>query len=169
MRRMRLLMLALGLFAPLCYAQQHYTEAGCILLFDQMQRFSAYPQRASYREAKRQYDKYCYNQVLKPGAQVETAASDPRRINAATRPLESPDTALVAVNPAKAGVNTAAVPAAVTAAPSLPSAPAQPAQCAAVAQLSRPTERVIQTLPLALQPLFLLERLLLYNTAQRYC
>jgi hypothetical protein len=165
MRRMRLLMLALGLFAPLCYAQQHYTEAGCILLFDQMQRFSAYPQRASYREAKRQYDKYCYNQVLKPDAQVETAASDPRRINAATRPLESPDTALVAVNHAKAGVNTAAVPAA----PSLPSAPEQPAQCAAVAQLSRPTERVLQTLPLALQPLFLLERLLLHNTAQRHC
>lgn len=68
MRRMSQLLLVCWLCSPVSYAQQYYTEAGCILLLDQMHQFSANPQRASYRDAKRQYDNYCQKLAAAPTA-----------------------------------------------------------------------------------------------------
>ncbi|WP_333606665.1 nuclease-related domain-containing protein [Arsukibacterium sp.] len=59
---MRCLLLIISLFLlslPLAYGQQQYTEGACILLHQQMQRFSHIPQSSSYRNAQREYDRFC--------------------------------------------------------------------------------------------------------------
>ncbi|WP_161796368.1 nuclease-related domain-containing protein [Arsukibacterium ikkense] len=41
------------------FAQQQYTEGACILLDQQIQRFSHQPQSSNYRNAKNEYERYC--------------------------------------------------------------------------------------------------------------
>ncbi|WP_333606657.1 nuclease-related domain-containing protein [Arsukibacterium sp.] len=94
---MRCWLLSLSLLllsSPLAYSQQQYTEAACILLQQQIERFSHQPQLSTYQDSKRQFDNHCQN------------------------PLPAPDKPLVLTNiPAKPTVpaaNTVTMPASAT-------------------------------------------------------
>tara|TARA_R110002126_G_scaffold75469_23_gene188409 strand:+ start:13571 stop:14605 length:1035 start_codon:yes stop_codon:yes gene_type:complete len=54
------------LSAPLAYGQQQYSEAACILLQQQIERFSGQPQLSAYQDSKRQFDKHCQNPLPAP-------------------------------------------------------------------------------------------------------
>jgi len=43
------------LSSPLAYGQQQYSEATCILLQQQIERFSVQPQSRNYLDSKREY------------------------------------------------------------------------------------------------------------------
>lgn len=59
---MRTLLITLSLLllvSPLVYSQQQYTEGACIMLQQQIDRFSHQKQNSNYRSAKREYDRFC--------------------------------------------------------------------------------------------------------------
>ncbi|WNO62104.1 nuclease-related domain-containing protein [Rheinheimera sp. MMS21-TC3] len=63
---MRYLLLVLSLLLFLSsqvYSQQQYTEGACIMLQQQIDRFSNQKQNSNYRNASREYEKYCRNPV----------------------------------------------------------------------------------------------------------
>lgn len=59
MRVLGLSCLLLLLLSPLLAAQQRLSEGACILLLQQIDRFSQQKQSSNYRNAKREYDLYC--------------------------------------------------------------------------------------------------------------
>ncbi|MAD73647.1 MAG: hypothetical protein CML20_02385 [Rheinheimera sp.] len=59
-----LLLLLFG--SSLAYGQQQYSEAACILLQQQIDRFSSQPQLSTYQDSKRQFDKHCQNPIAAP-------------------------------------------------------------------------------------------------------
>ncbi|WP_213999211.1 NERD domain-containing protein [Arsukibacterium sp.] len=59
MRWMRYFLPLLLLTAVQALGQQQYSEGACILLDQQVQRFSHIPQSSSYRNAKSEYDRNC--------------------------------------------------------------------------------------------------------------
>ena len=59
MHWVRYLLPLLILIAVQAVGQQRYSEGACILLDQQVQRFSHMPQSSSYRNAKSEYDKNC--------------------------------------------------------------------------------------------------------------
>ncbi|MDX1537057.1 nuclease-related domain-containing protein [Arsukibacterium sp.] len=59
MHWVRYLLPLLLLIAVQAVGQQRYSEGACILLDQQVQRFSHMPQSSSYRNAKSEYDKHC--------------------------------------------------------------------------------------------------------------
>lgn len=62
--RYLLLVLSLLLFlSPQVYSQQQYTEGACIMLQQQIDRFSNQKQNSNYRNASREYEKHCRNPV----------------------------------------------------------------------------------------------------------
>lgn len=66
---MRCWLLTLSLLllsSPLAYGQQQYSEAACILLQQQIERFSGQLQLSTYRDSKRQFDKHCQNPITAP-------------------------------------------------------------------------------------------------------
>ena len=74
---MRTLLIALSLLllvSPLVYSQQQYTEGACIMLQQQIDRFSHQKQNSNYRSAKREYDRFCRKPTSM--AQREMRASD---------------------------------------------------------------------------------------------
>ncbi|SNY50092.1 Nuclease-related domain-containing protein [Arsukibacterium tuosuense] len=95
-------LLLLLLRSPLAYSQQQYTEAACILLQQQIERFSPQPQLSTYQDSKRQFDKHCQ------------------------KPIPAPDKPLVLTNiPAKSAMPPANTAAESVAAPANPSAQVQ--------------------------------------------
>ena len=62
MRYWRFTLLLLLLMSPLAYSQQQYSEAACILLQQQIDRFSN-QQLSAYQDSKRQFDKHCRNPI----------------------------------------------------------------------------------------------------------
>lgn len=54
------------LSSPLAFGQQQYTEAACILLQQQIDRFSGQPQLSTYQDTKRQFAKHCQNPIPAP-------------------------------------------------------------------------------------------------------
>lgn len=71
MRSLLFLLLLFFISLPLAFGQQQYTEGACILLHQQMQRFSHNPQSSNYRNAMREYDRFC--QKPKSPFHVDTA------------------------------------------------------------------------------------------------
>lgn len=77
MRVERLSCLLLLLLSPLLFAQQRLSEGACILLLQQIDRFSQQKQSSNYRNARREYDLYCQpvaqpaKPVVKTPVQVE--------------------------------------------------------------------------------------------------
>ena len=59
MRVVGLSCLLLLLLSPMLFAQQRLSEGACILLLQQIDRFSQQKQSSNYRNAKREYDLYC--------------------------------------------------------------------------------------------------------------
>ncbi|MBZ9611314.1 nuclease-related domain-containing protein [Rheinheimera maricola] len=93
---MRGLLLSLLLFilgSPMVYGQQQYTEGACILLQQQIARFSHQKQNSNYRSATREYDRFCRKPAKPPQRQI--AAKD-QAVGA--KPVET-TTALDAVLP----------------------------------------------------------------------
>lgn len=82
MRWMRYFLPLLLLTAVQAFGQQQYSEGACILLDQQVQRFSHIPQSSSYRNAKSEYDKNC----RKP-TRTQPPASEARRDTTPTRPV----------------------------------------------------------------------------------
>jgi hypothetical protein len=75
MRWMQYTLLLLLLICTQAIAQQ-YSSGACLLLQQQIDRFASQPQNANYRNARREYDKYCLKPVSKPpvsNANRETA------------------------------------------------------------------------------------------------
>ncbi len=70
MRVVGLSCLLLLLLSPLLYAQQRLSEGACILLLQQIDRFSQQKQSSNYRSAKREYDLYCQPVAQPPKPQV---------------------------------------------------------------------------------------------------
>ena len=89
---MRLLLLTLLLLlfvSPLAYSQQQYSEGACILLQQQIDRFSQQKQSSNYRSARREYDRFCLQPATRPPAvaknlPVSSAVQKPTPAKAAT-------------------------------------------------------------------------------------
>ena len=69
---MRCLLLGISLLLllpPTVYSEQQYTEGACILLQQQIDRFSQHKQNSNYRSATREYNRFCNKpvQVAFPG------------------------------------------------------------------------------------------------------
>ena len=72
---MPLLLLILSLLlmvSPLAYSQQQYSEGACILLAQQIDRFSQQKQSSNYRSARREYDRFCLQPATRRPAVVKT-------------------------------------------------------------------------------------------------
>jgi hypothetical protein len=63
MRWMLFTLPLLLLISPLAFGQQQYSAAACILLQQQIERFSHQPQLSSYQDSKRQFAKHCQNPI----------------------------------------------------------------------------------------------------------
>jgi hypothetical protein len=61
MRYLFLLLSLLLLLSPLVYGQQQYSEGACILLQQQIDRFSQNKQNSNFRGATREYERFCRN------------------------------------------------------------------------------------------------------------
>ncbi|HSG51513.1 MAG TPA: hypothetical protein VLA40_05355 [Rheinheimera sp.] len=61
MRRMRFTLLFLLLISPTCFAQQQYTEAACLLLQQQADRFAGQPNSRTYLDTRRELNNHCQN------------------------------------------------------------------------------------------------------------
>lgn len=74
---MRCLLFSLSLLivSPSVLAQQQYSEGACILLQQQIDRFSQQRQNSNYRSARREYDRYCSKpvQAVPRGRQAQQA------------------------------------------------------------------------------------------------
>tara|TARA_R110002126_G_scaffold75469_24_gene188426 strand:+ start:5408 stop:6580 length:1173 start_codon:yes stop_codon:yes gene_type:complete len=84
MRWVRYFLPLLLLTAVQAFGQQRYSEGACILLDQQVQRFSHMPQSSSYRNAKSEYDKNC-NKPQRP-VPAKPAPSQPDPV--VTKPAE---------------------------------------------------------------------------------
>lgn len=98
--RYLLLVLSLLLFlSPQVYSQQQYTEGACIMLQQQIDRFSNQKQNSNYRNASREYEKHCRNPVSflsQPAVtNEETVAKKPeqpaKNIQTETKPETTPE------------------------------------------------------------------------------
>ena len=70
---MPLLLLILSLLlmvSPSAYSQQQYSEGACILLQQQIDRFSQQKQSSNYRSARREYDRFCLQPATRRPAVV---------------------------------------------------------------------------------------------------
>ncbi|MEW5682205.1 MAG: NERD domain-containing protein [Pseudomonadota bacterium] len=95
MRVVGLSCLLLLLLSPLLFAQQRLSEGACILLLQQIDRFSQQKQSSNYRNAKREYDLYC-QPVVQPAklpvakpvvtAPVQTAPAPTAQAREAAKP-----------------------------------------------------------------------------------
>ncbi|HEY9041390.1 MAG TPA: hypothetical protein VIN66_04355, partial [Rheinheimera sp.] len=73
--RYLLFALTLLLIPTSLLAQQQYTDGACILLLQQIDRFSQQRQNSNYRSAKREYDRFCQKpvQAVPRGRQAQQA------------------------------------------------------------------------------------------------
>jgi hypothetical protein len=69
MRWMQYTLLLLLLMCTQAIAQQ-YSSGACLLLQQQIDRFASQPQNSNYRNARREYDKYCLKPVSKPQVSI---------------------------------------------------------------------------------------------------
>ncbi len=101
MRVLGLSCLLLLLLSPMLFAQQRLSEGACILLLQQIDRFSQQKQSSNYRNAKREYDLYCQPvaqpakpQVAKPAvkAPLQTAPEPAAQQPEAAQPETAPET-----------------------------------------------------------------------------
>lgn len=70
MRYWLFILVLLLLSSPLAYGQPQYTEAACILLQQQIERFSQQPQGRIYQDSKRQFDNHCQKPITAPTAEL---------------------------------------------------------------------------------------------------
>lgn len=66
MRRMRFTFLFLLPISPLCFAQQQYSEAACLLLQQQADRFAGQPNSSTYLDTRRELNNHCQNPIPTP-------------------------------------------------------------------------------------------------------
>ena len=66
MRLMRFTFLFLLLISPKCFAQQQYTEAACLLLQQQADRFAGQPNSRTYLDTRRELNNHCQNPIAAP-------------------------------------------------------------------------------------------------------
>ncbi|WP_052749095.1 nuclease-related domain-containing protein [Arsukibacterium ikkense] len=66
MRCWRFTLPLLLVFSPLALGQQQYTEGTCILLQQQIARFSPQPQSRNYLDSKREFANHCKNPIPAP-------------------------------------------------------------------------------------------------------
>lgn len=66
MRWMRFIFLFLLLISPICFAQQQYTEAACLLLQQQADRFAGQPNSRTYLDTRRELNNHCQNPIAAP-------------------------------------------------------------------------------------------------------
>lgn len=59
-------LLLFAVFTQNTFAQQQYTEATCLLLQQQIDRFAAQPENQHYRQAKRDFNQHCQNPIAAP-------------------------------------------------------------------------------------------------------
>jgi len=71
------------------FAQQQYTEATCLLLQQQIDRFAAQPESRHYLQAKREFNLHCQNPLVAPAKQAVLT-------NMPIKPVESKAAAVAA-------------------------------------------------------------------------
>ncbi|MBV2129138.1 nuclease-related domain-containing protein [Arsukibacterium indicum] len=101
MRCWRLTLSLLLLSAPLAYGQPQYSEAACILLQQQIERFSHQPQLSTYQDSKRQFDNHCQNPLPAPTHDL-VLTNIPAKPVTLTNSAQNTSAKPVAVLPAKA-------------------------------------------------------------------
>ncbi|MGI5308102.1 nuclease-related domain-containing protein [Rheinheimera sp. WS51] len=104
MRCLLLIVSLLFCISPLVYGQEQYSEGACILLQQQIDRFSAQKQSSNFRGATREYEQFCKNPTsfmpvyTKKAANVETkpeatkgpenkATTDIAKLSTAAKPV----------------------------------------------------------------------------------
>src|SRR5690606_27380154 len=92
---------------PLAYSQQQYSEGACILLAQQIDRFSQQKQSSNYRSARREYDRFCLQPATRRPAVVKTPpastavdAPAPARAVTALQQTAAPAAATMVAEPA---------------------------------------------------------------------
>ena len=60
---MRFSLLFLLLISPTCFAQKQYTDAACLLLQQQADRFTGQPNSSTYLDTRRQLNNHCQNPI----------------------------------------------------------------------------------------------------------
>ena len=78
MRWMRFLLI-LPLLLSIELAAQQYSDGACLLLQQQIDRFSEHRSNPNYRSARREYDKYCLNRNKTKPAVVKPAQPEPQQ------------------------------------------------------------------------------------------
>ena len=116
---MPLLLLILSLLlmiSPLAYSQQQYSEGACILLAQQIDRFSQQKQSSNYRSARREYDRFCLQPATRRPAVVKTLPASnavdvpaPTRAVTALQQTVAPAATTVAAPATKAAAEAGAV------------------------------------------------------------
>lgn len=107
MRWMRCFIFTLVLL-PMELAAQQYSEAVCMLLQQQIDRYANHKSNPNYRSARREYDKYCYKETSRRQMPVEveptvTEKPQPRlEYKRAARPAAKPQSQQLETAPAGA-------------------------------------------------------------------
>lgn len=91
MRSLLFILLLLLLNLPVAYGLQQYTEGACILLDQQIQRFSRQPQSSNYRNAKSEYEKNCRKPTRYVPQETEPRReTTPVKVETPAAPVEAP-------------------------------------------------------------------------------
>lgn len=70
MRWMRSAFLLLLIISPTCFAQKQYTEAACLLLQQQADRFAGQPNSRNYQDTRRELNNHCQNPLPAPDKEL---------------------------------------------------------------------------------------------------
>ena len=95
MRLMRFTFLFLLLISPKCFAQQQYTEAACLLLQQQADRFAGQPNGSTYLDTRRQLNNHCQNTIPTPERELNLTNA-PAKTNSVTPTKAAPSSAVTA-------------------------------------------------------------------------
>jgi hypothetical protein len=102
-RYWRFTLLLLLLLSPLAFGQQQYTEGTCILLQQQIDRYSPQPQSHRYLDSKREFANHCQNPIPAPDKPLVLS-------NIPVKPAE-PENPTIVVPPQPATTKTTLAPA----------------------------------------------------------
>lgn len=147
MRCLLFILSLLLLSSPSVYGLQQYTEGACILLDQQIQRFSHQPQSSNYRNAKLEYEKHCTK-----SSRPVPRETEPRRDTAPARPAPQPSDSQANVNkPAETAVTKPETkPAEAT--PAVTTPPEASQQAGSIATPAAVAERLLLAEPAVAQP-----------------
>ena len=113
MRYWRFTLLLLLLMSPLAYSQQQYSEAACILLQQQIERFSHQPRLSTYQDSKRQFAKHCQNPLPAPNHDLvlTNIPAKPSVLNNSSPTAAAKPVAVLPAKPVVASKSVVATPA----------------------------------------------------------